>query len=92
MILGLPWLCKENPEVDWEKGRFSIPKHRKEIQATTPVVEEVVDNTEEPPLCRIQANRETRRSWVREGILDHATEEVWCAAGYTYSQQIAEKV
>lgn len=91
VILGLPWLRKENPEVDWEKGWLSIPKHREEIQATTPVVEEVVDDIEEPPLCRIRANRETRQSWVREGILDHAMEEVWCAAGYTYSQQIAEK-
>ena len=95
VILGLPWLRKENPEVDWEKGRLSIPDPKEEIRATlTPSDESSADETtmEELPLCRIRANRLTRRSWVREGILEDAKEEVWCAAGYTYSQQIAEKV
>jgi hypothetical protein len=45
----------------------------------------------EPPICRIRANRATRRSWKRIGILHDLEEEVWCAAGYTYSQQIAEE-
>lgn len=51
------------------------------------------DKEEEPstPFCRINANRATRRAWVRLGILENLGEEVWCAAGYTYSQQIAEQ-
>ena len=27
VILGLPWLRKVNPQVDWEQGRLSVPKH-----------------------------------------------------------------
>ena len=83
-----------NPEVDWEKGRISIPKPHEEIHATQSTTEEPLEamtEVEEPPLCRIRANRMTRRSWVRQGILKETGEEVWCAAGYTYSQQIAEK-
>jgi hypothetical protein len=33
----------------------------------------------------------TQHSWVQEGILKNAAEKVWCAAGYTNSQQIVEK-
>ena len=45
----------------------------------------------EPPLHRIRANRRLRRQWLRAGITHNTQEEVWCAAGYTYSQRIAEK-
>ncbi|KIK49771.1 hypothetical protein GYMLUDRAFT_108140, partial [Collybiopsis luxurians FD-317 M1] len=85
IILGLPWLRKINPEVDWEKGRLSVKPQKlvKEEVSLTP--------EEESPLCRIRANRAMRRSWVKAGILLDATEEVWCAAGYTYSQQLAER-
>jgi hypothetical protein len=44
-----------------------------------------------PPLCKIRANRELRRLWVRSGLLEDQGDELWCAAGFTYSQQIAEK-
>ena len=40
VILGLPWLRRENPEVDWEKGRLSLPEEREEIGATPPIVEQ----------------------------------------------------
>ena len=26
MILGLPWLCEHNPEVDWEKGEVKMSR------------------------------------------------------------------
>jgi len=27
LVLGIPWLRKHNPEVDWVKGTFSFPKY-----------------------------------------------------------------
>ena len=123
IILGLPWLRRTNPQVDWEKGRLSVKATKVTIEdvpeepgsdriaavttdgsllepvAPTPKTNEVPkvlppqdsSETEEPPLCRIQANRALRRSWVKAGVIDNTTEEVWCAAGYTYSQQLAEQ-
>ena len=44
------------------------------------------------PLYRFNGNRKRRRALLRAGIIGHATEELWCAAGYTYSQQLAEAV
>ncbi|EAU89122.2 hypothetical protein CC1G_08530 [Coprinopsis cinerea okayama7 len=46
---------------------------------------------EEPPLLRIRANRVTRRKWVRAGLIEATGDELWCAAGFTYSQKIAEE-
>jgi hypothetical protein len=56
-------------------------------QAETP---EGPEPEEMPPPVRIRANRATRRKWVKQGILNEQTEEVWCAAGFTYAQQLAE--
>ena len=44
-----------------------------------------------PPPVRICANRRTRRLWARKKITEEQSDEVWCAAGFTYSQQLAEK-
>ena len=32
VILGLPWLQKTNPQVDWEKGRLSVKTPRVTIK------------------------------------------------------------
>ena len=32
VILGLPWLRKTNPQVDWEKGRLSVKTPRVTIE------------------------------------------------------------
>jgi hypothetical protein len=37
------------------------------------------------------ATRLQRRKWQKEGRLEHASDEVWIAAGFTYSTLIAEK-
>ena len=43
-----------------------------------------------PQICVIRANRKQRQKWLKQGIIRHVKEEVWIAAGYTYSQQLAE--
>ena len=40
---------------------------------------------------QIHANRVERRQWLRAGIIEHTTDEVWCLAGYTNSTDIAAK-
>lgn len=43
------------------------------------------------PYRQICTTRATRRSWNRLGITEHTEDELWCAAGCTYSQRIAEE-
>jgi len=46
---------------------------------------------EAPPTEQLKMNCKGQRKWVWAGLISHAPEEVWIAAGYTYSQAIAEK-
>jgi hypothetical protein len=61
-------------------------------------VEEVVEEQEEASedaqdnsLFRLRGNRTARKAWIRTGLVEEVTDTLWCAAGYTYSQQIAEE-
>ncbi|KIK54287.1 hypothetical protein GYMLUDRAFT_177563 [Collybiopsis luxurians FD-317 M1] len=112
IILGLPWLRKINPEVDWEKGWLSVKTQKVTIEdvpedteglesgrvaaVTTDgsVLEQIRSKAigeEESLVPEEESPLSMRRSWVKAGILLDAAEEVWCAAGYTYSQQLAEQ-
>jgi hypothetical protein len=130
IILGLPWLRRVNPNIDWQAGRLVVPPKsvkkvtieevpepkETNIGGTTeqlleanlpeyiplpPVTldeygptldtEETLPYSEEgTPLYKLNGNRKRRRALLRAGILQHTTDELWCAAGYTYSQQLAE--
>lgn len=131
VILGLPWLRKVNPNIDWRNGQLHIrsvgtgqykttvedvPEPREDnIGGNTEYIwpesnvdppddnepsvdpksepdpeEPSLSPPEEPPIYRLRGNRAQRRAWVRAGVLEHTAEELWCAAGYTYSQQLAE--
>jgi hypothetical protein len=43
------------------------------------------------PMFWISANRQTCSVWWNDGLLTLQTDEMWCAAGYTYSQQNAKE-
>jgi hypothetical protein len=43
------------------------------------------------PFYYLNGNRQQCRAWLRAGLISSATDRVWCAASYTYSQQIAEE-
>ena len=73
VVLGLPWLRKVNPEIDWKRGTLSL------------------DDGRERRAERIAANRVQRCRWWRAKVLDDPTESLWCAAGFTYSTELAEK-
>ena len=133
VILGLPWLRKVNPHINWQQGYIRIPRRPVTMEETPDpdayspgeapsngtILEEVyatqtenhirIPSTPAPtsipsdgdpktaeeqpttPYRRICANRSIRREWIRLGITEHAEDELWCAAGYTYSQRIAEE-
>ena len=49
-------------------------------------------NTSHPPtpeFTPVSANRGQRSEWVKAGILDVRSDELWCCAGMTYSTKIA---
>jgi hypothetical protein len=121
VILGLPWLRKVNPDINWERGTVSkrekasveevedegdeihwmgeVPEEKEDLlydagrddEEEDEVVEEEDEDEEPGPVYRICANRATRREWRKKGIIHEMGEEVWCAAGFTYSQQLAEQ-
>ena len=45
----------------------------------------------EVEVTRIAANRMERHRLINEGVLETSQDEVFCLAGFTYAQQIAEK-
>ena len=80
VILGLPWLRKVNPNIDWQAGTMDMGEEANpEKEGWKPGVE------------HIAANRVQRRKWWKAHVLEDTTEELWCAAGYTYSTEIAQK-
>ena len=135
VILGLPWLRKVNPNIDWSIGRLQyrpggtrhniedveepqepdpggtlplrdadgklhsllesvLPEKPKPDDESDDDTESIFDEPvepEKPPFYRVNANRRMRRAWLRAGVLQQVGEELWCAAGYTYSQQLAEE-
>ncbi|KAG2023240.1 hypothetical protein CC2G_000913 [Coprinopsis cinerea AmutBmut pab1-1] len=129
VILGLPWLRKINPQIDWQKGTLEIPPPRissvtieevpdedaqpprEEPPSGNAIIEQIYDNPDpptptvpddpsipdpsfepsEPPLCRIRANRMTRRKWVRKGLIEDTGDELWCAAGFTYCYDFGQR-
>ena len=76
VVLGLPWLRSANPTVDWAKGKLKVDSALAKDDAK---VEQVA------------ANRFQRRRWWRTKVLDDPSERLWCAAGYTYSAELAEQ-
>ncbi|EIW73852.1 hypothetical protein CONPUDRAFT_31469, partial [Coniophora puteana RWD-64-598 SS2] len=90
VILGLPWLCETNPRIDWARGLLSMCWAPPPGSEVAPLSSDPDSETSESPYKRVQANRKLRRAWVRAGILEDQRDELWCAAGFTYSQQLAE--
>lgn len=74
MILGLPWLRKVNPTIDWETGDLTIGAT--ELEGSS-------------PCGRVDTSRRQRRQLQKEGILEQATDQLWCNASYTYSTKLA---
>ena len=77
LVHGLPWLRHENPVIDWKGGKMKIDPPTTEDSA--------------PRVKLIAANRVQCWKWWRTKVLDNPFEQLWCAAKYTYSAELAEK-
>ncbi|ESK81842.1 gag polymerase env [Moniliophthora roreri MCA 2997] len=82
VILGLPWLRKVNPDIDWKAGLMNI-----RVEEEEEVKKEEVEVEEQ--YQRIMGNHQQRRKWWKEGILEDTTDELWVATGVTYSAELA---
>jgi hypothetical protein len=80
IILGLPWLRRINPEVNWDIGTIEL--------LNSPEPDPLPDDS---PFEKISANRATRRTWIKAGIISETTDELWCCAGFTLSTELAAK-
>lgn len=77
VVLGLPWLRSVNPEIDWAEGTMRVGLKER--------------GRDEVGVERVAANRTQCRRWWRNGVLEDPSGTLWCAAGYTYSTELAEE-
>ena len=80
VILGLPWLRHRNPQINGHKGTMRLNAD----QGVGPEPFEV-------GVTKIAVNRMERHRLLVEKVLTTSQDEVYCLAGFTYSQQIAER-
>jgi hypothetical protein len=93
VVLGTTWLRDHNPEIDWTAGKLSFtrctcPGSLQDASSPEVPLESDPSDPAEPEL--IASNRTTCHAWLKAGILEHATNALYAAAGYTYSQKVAE--
>src|SRR5882757_4404250 len=81
VILGLPWLRMRNPSIDWQKGELRLNSNSRDAAPEECEIE----------VTHIAANRQERRQLLAEKVLETTDEEVYCLAGFTLSQKIAEQ-
>jgi hypothetical protein len=77
IILGLPWLKKVNPIIDWDSGEIEIPNNSEQFTPSPPYV--------------FKVNCSECRAWIKAGIITDASNEIWVYAGYTLSTKLAMK-
>jgi hypothetical protein len=80
VILGLPWLRHWNPAINWQEGTMCL--NTDQGVSLEPLEVEVT--------C-INVNCMERGHLLSEKLLDTSQDKIFCLAGFTYSQQIAEK-
>jgi hypothetical protein len=80
VILRLPWLRHRNPVIDWQAGTMCLNKD----QGVSPGPLKV-------EVTHINVNHMEHRHLLSEKVLDTSQDEIFCFAGFIYSQQITEK-
>jgi hypothetical protein len=68
-----------------------IPPSEPNAPRFTPSTSEPDDDPKVSNPLHLKANRRLRRTWIKSGLLESTSDELWIAAGYTFSQQIAEQ-
>ena len=80
VILGLSWLRHRNPRINWQEGKMRLSTDQG-----------VGHESLELEVTKIVANRMERRRLPVDKVIESSQDELFCLAGFTYSQQIAEK-
>lgn len=80
LILGIEWLRKMNPSIDWTNRTVCMSS-----EWTPPKAPHKQPEPEEYPL-----NWKQRHKLWKQGVLEDKNDKLYIQAGYTYSQQIAE--
>ena len=83
LVLGLPWLRKMNPAIDWREGTLEMREGARQKEGSGHDLEVKTE--------QIAASRGQRHRWCRAKILEDPSKALWCAAGYTYSTELAER-
>lgn len=84
VVLGLLWLWRANPMINWNRGTLDM---RVGMEGSRSNKRNPEVRMEQIAASRIQCQ------WLwRAKILEDPSEALWCAAGYTYSTELAEKV
>src|ERR1700761_30377 len=79
-ILGLHWLHHRNPQINWQEGTMQLNADQQFDQEPL-----------ELEVTHVVANCMERRRLLTKKVLDTSQDKLFCLAGFTYSQQIAEK-
>ena len=56
VILGLPWLKRLNPRIDWKRGKLHIPEEQEEVHDAA-AAEETLEEEEKSAPIKFNANR-----------------------------------
>lgn len=83
VILGLPWLRQVNPEINWAEGNLKFETSGEGVEVPSS------EDQKESPFQKVDANRRTRRHWLKSNIISDIQDEVWCMAGFTMSTKLA---
>jgi hypothetical protein len=107
VILGTDWLRLYSPALDWKTGSISFPlcsgckgqsdasgtenNSEASLKSSKECPEHVEEEVEELPILCINANQHTHCHWKAKGLVTDTADELWIAAGFTYSQKVAEE-
>jgi hypothetical protein len=75
IILGLPWLKKVNPIIDWDSGEIEILNSPEQFTPS--------------PLYVLKANCLEHQAWIKARIITDAFDEIWVYARYILSTKLA---
>lgn len=53
---------------------------------------EFIDSHNFPPFKKVDGNHAQCRQWAHANIIEHSTHELWYAAGFTYSTELAAEI
>jgi predicted aspartyl protease len=85
VIMGITWLRKHNPSVNWKEGSLRLDLCQLDQVGTCQE-----DDDNDLGAFKVDGNHCTHRDWVKSKVLENG-DKLWCCANFTYAQQFVEK-